>query len=61
MKEELLLSGEWKKDLKTILFSIGNTHEDVKNPQPSNSNKTVKNSHRWTMYVTMANGRAEET
>ena len=60
-KEELILAGEWAIDLKSVLFSIGNTHEDVKNPKPANSNKEVKNSHRWTMYVSMANGNAEES
>ena len=55
------MSGEWVKDLKSILFSIGNTHEEVKNPKPSKSQPQTKNTHRWTMYVTLANGKAEET
>jgi hypothetical protein len=32
-KEELVLAGEWVKDLSTVLFSIGNTYEEVKNPK----------------------------
>ena len=32
-KEELVLAGEWVKDLSTVLFSIRNTYEEVKNPK----------------------------
>jgi transcription initiation factor IIF auxiliary subunit len=60
-KEELILAGEWVKDLSTVLFSIGNTHENVANPKRAHSNKDELNSHRWTMYVSMANGKAEES
>ena len=34
-----------------LRFAFGNTHEDVKNPKAVNGDETLKNSHRWAMFV----------
>ena len=38
-KMELEAAGEWLANKRLVKFSFGNTHEEVKNPQPSRSNK----------------------
>ena len=50
-KAELLADGRWVGNKKLLKFAFGNTHELVKNPRPSRSNKSESNSHRWAMFV----------
>ena len=59
-KLELEQAGEWMENKRLIKFSFGNTHEDVINPKPSRSNSQTKNSHRWCMFMSLANS-VEET
>ena len=56
-KAELIAEGTWHEMLKRM-FSIhyGNTHEDVQNPKAARSNPNEKNKHRWTMFVSSADG-----
>ena len=52
-KAEVIAAGEGMGNKRLIKFSFGNTHEDVKNPKG-------KNSHRWCMFASLAQG-ADET
>ena len=60
-KKALKEQKEWRGDRKVVSFSFGNTHEDVKDPKPANSDKTMTNKHRWTMFVSLASGKADQT
>ena len=55
-----IAAGEWLGNRRLVKFCYGNTHEEVKNPKPSRSNKNVTNSHRWCMFMNL-NGNHEET
>ena len=37
---------------------MGNKHEEVKNPKAANSDKTLKNKHRWTMFCQYKDSKA---
>ena len=50
-KAQLVGQGKWVGSKRLLRFAFGNTHEDVINPKPANSDKTLKNSHRWAMFV----------
>ncbi len=38
-----------------VIFAIGNTYEQVENPNYSRSEPTKLNQHRWTMFVELPN------
>ena len=59
-KAELERAGEWIGLKQLVKFCYGNTHEEVENPKPSNSNPKTKNTHRWCMFMSI-NGSPEET
>ena len=44
-------AGLWRGSKMVLRFQFGNLHSLVEKPKNSRSNPTVKNSHRWVMYV----------
>ena len=47
--------------MRLVKFAFGNTHEEVKKPQPAKSGAAgTQNTHRWCMFVSL-NGNPEET
>ena len=39
--------------MRLLKFSFGNTHEEVKNPKPTNGKPGTTNSHRWCMFMSL--------
>lgn len=54
---QLLKDGDWVADMKQVFFALGNTAEKYKDPQASAN----VNFYRWTLYVTLADGKSEQT
>ena len=39
-----------KKNLVEIYFTVGNLHQEVKNPKQAKSDPNLKNTHKWTVF-----------
>jgi transcription initiation factor IIF auxiliary subunit len=51
MKCELIKSNMLNEEIFGIQFTVGNRHELVENPKQANSNKNLKNKHKWTCFI----------